>query len=135
MGTTATTTIATTSVVMNTTSHPVTYLGDDDWTCDTAPVKPLMPLCGDNGSGTIGGIPKEVVGDILVIVAQIIVSIQMVYEEKVLSQYAIAPLQAVGSEGTKHQDFSAWPKKYFLRFAGVMTGDRSRVLDMLVYII
>jgi len=100
LGTTATTTIATTSVVMNTTSHPVvTYLGDDDWTCDTAPVKPLMPVCGDNGSGTIGGIPKEVVGDILVIVAQIIVSIQMVYEEKVLSQYAIAPLQAVGSEG------------------------------------
>ena len=122
LGTTATTTIATTSVVMNTTSHPVTYLGDDDWTCDTAPVKPLMPVCGDNGSGTIGGIPKEVVGDILVIVAQIIVSIQMVYEEKVLSQYAIAPLQAVGSEGTKHQDFSAWQKKkYFLRFARVIT--------------
>ena len=110
LGTTAGTTIATTSVVMNTTSHAVTYLGDDDWTCDTAPVKPLMPICGDNGSGTIGGIPKEVVGDILVIVAQIIVSIQMVYEEKVLSQYAIAPLQAVGSEGTKHQDFSAWQK-------------------------
>ena len=101
LGTTATTTIATTTAaVINTTSH-VNYLGDDDWTCDTAAVKPLVPICGDNGSGTIGGIPKELVGDILVIVAQIIVSIQMVYEEKVLSQYAIAPLQAVGSEGTK----------------------------------
>jgi len=100
LGTTATTTTiaTTTAAVINTTSH-ANYLGDDDWTCDTAAVKPLVPICGDNGSGTIGGIPKELVGDILVIVAQIIVSIQMVYEEKVLSQYAIAPLQAVGSEG------------------------------------
>jgi len=87
LGTTTTTIATTTAAVINTTSH-VNYLGDDDWTCDTAPVKPLVP-----------GIPKELVGDILVIVAQIIVSIQMVYEEKVLSQYAIAPLQAVGSEG------------------------------------
>ena len=39
------------------------------------------------------------VGDILVIVAQVIVSVQMVYEEKVISKYAIAPLQAVGWEG------------------------------------
>ena len=31
---------------------------------------------------------------------QIIVSLQMVYEEKVLTDYDIAPLQAVGWEGT-----------------------------------
>ena len=70
-----------------------------DFSCDQPPVIPLEPLCGNSAAGTIGGIPKEVVGDILVIVSQIIVSFQMVYEEKVLSNYAIAPLQAVGSEG------------------------------------
>ena len=76
-----------------------------DFSCENAPVIPLEPLCGNSGAGYIGGIPKEVVGDILVIVSQIIVSFQMVYEEKVLSNYAIAPLQAVGSEGEQFLHF------------------------------
>ena len=42
----------------------------------------------------------SIIGDVLVICAQVIVSVQMVYEEKVLSRYAIAPLQAIGWEGT-----------------------------------
>lgn len=41
----------------------------------------------------------EVVGDIMIVVAQIFMSFQFVYEEKVLSSYTIAPLQAVGWEG------------------------------------
>jgi len=84
------------------TTTPANIIGTpaDNWTCDTAPVIPLQPLCGgDDAANYIAGVPKSVFGDILVIIAQIIVSIQMVYEEKVLSNYAIAPLQAVGSEG------------------------------------
>ena len=84
------------------TSTPANIIGTpaDNWTCDTAPVIPLQPLCGgDDAANYIAGVPKSAFGDILVIIAQIIVSIQMVYEEKVLSNYAIAPLQAVGSEG------------------------------------
>ena len=42
---------------------------------------------------------NEVVGDIMVVAAQIFMSFQFVYEEKVLSSYDIAPLQAVGWEG------------------------------------
>ena len=38
-------------------------------------------------------------GDLLIITAQVIVAIQMVYEEKVLSKYDAPPLQAVGLEG------------------------------------
>ena len=61
----------------------------------------LEPMCNSTNSGgdSFGGLNKDVVGDILVIVAQVILSMQLVYEEKVVSQYAIAPLQAVGWEG------------------------------------
>ena len=44
-------------------------------------------------------ISNEVVGDIMVVVAQIFMSFQFVYEEKVLNCYEIEPLQAVGWEG------------------------------------
>ena len=70
------------------------------FSCDDATVINLRPLCGSgDDADLILGLNKAVVGDLLIVVAQIIVSFQMVYEEKVLSNYAIAPLQAVGSEG------------------------------------
>ena len=39
------------------------------------------------------------VGDLMIIIAQIIVALQMVYEEKYLAQYQLSPLQTVGIEG------------------------------------
>lgn len=39
------------------------------------------------------------VGDLLIIMAQIIVACQMVYEEKVITKYNVPPLQAIGWEG------------------------------------
>ena len=62
-------------------------------------VEPSPPCGNISGAGYIGGVPKEVIGDIIVIIAQIFMSFWMVYEEKVLSNYSIAPLQAVGIEG------------------------------------
>merc|ERR1740124_1150607 len=58
-------------------------------------VYPLEPMCKEGG----GGLGSEILGDALIVVAQVIVSFQMVYEEKVLSGYDIQPLQAVGWEG------------------------------------
>ena len=39
-------------------------------------------------------------GDLLIIMAQIIVSVQMVYEERVINRRNIHPLAAVGWEGS-----------------------------------
>ena len=39
-------------------------------------------------------------GDLLIIIAQIITAAQMVYEEKFVMKHNIPPLQAVGWEGT-----------------------------------
>ena len=40
-----------------------------------------------------------ITGDLLIIMAQVIVAVQMVYEQSVLSKYNVPPLQAVGLEG------------------------------------
>jgi len=86
--------------LMTTNSSKLWFDSSNDFNCDDPPVIPLQPVCGaGDDAGYIAGVPKSVFGDILVIIAQVIVSFQMVYEEKVLSNYAIAPLQAVGSEG------------------------------------
>ena len=42
---------------------------------------------------------NEIIGDVLVVAAQIFLSLQFVYEEKVLALYEIEPLQVVGWEG------------------------------------
>lgn len=39
------------------------------------------------------------VGDLLIIMAQVIVAIQMVLEEKFIYKHNVHPLQAVGTEG------------------------------------
>lgn len=39
-------------------------------------------------------------GDLLIIMAQIIVSVQMVLEEKFVYKHDVHPLRAVGTEGT-----------------------------------
>lgn len=43
---------------------------------------------------------SQLTGDLLIVAAQIIVAVQMVYEEKFVSDKDIPPLQAVGWEGT-----------------------------------
>ncbi|CAG2235018.1 Solute carrier family 35 member F6 [Mytilus edulis] len=40
-----------------------------------------------------------IAGDLLIIMAQIIVAVQMVYEERVINRFTIHPLEAVGWEG------------------------------------
>nr|XP_006819219.1 PREDICTED: solute carrier family 35 member F6-like [Saccoglossus kowalevskii] len=42
-----------------------------------------------------------ITGNLLIIMAQVIVSVQMVYEQKFLTKYNVPPLQAVGWEGNK----------------------------------
>ena len=41
------------------------------------------------------------IGDLLIIMAQIIAAVQMVYEEKFVTRYSVPAMQAVGWEGTK----------------------------------
>ncbi len=41
----------------------------------------------------------SIIGDIILITAQIVVAFQGTYEEKILKKYDVAPLQAVGWEG------------------------------------
>lgn len=41
-----------------------------------------------------------ILGDLLIIIASVIVSIQMVYEQKFVTKYNVPPLLAVGLEGT-----------------------------------
>merc|ERR1719189_1846576 len=43
---------------------------------------------------------EQLIGDILIVCAQVIVATQMVYEEKFVSKYDVPALQAVGWEGT-----------------------------------
>jgi drug/metabolite transporter (DMT)-like permease len=50
---------------------------------------------GSSGSSA----PNPVLGDLLIIAAQVVVAIQMVVEEKFLGQYEVPALQAVGWEG------------------------------------
>ncbi|EDQ92026.1 uncharacterized protein MONBRDRAFT_14488 [Monosiga brevicollis MX1] len=51
-------------------------------------------------SGSSGAsAPNPILGDILIIAAQVIVALQMVIEEKFLSKYTVPPLMAVGWEG------------------------------------
>ncbi|OWF42217.1 solute carrier family 35 member F6-like [Mizuhopecten yessoensis] len=53
-------------------------------------------VLGDKKSKDTNGI---IAGDLLIIMAQIIVSVQMVYEEKFVARYRVSPLLAVGYEG------------------------------------
>lgn len=46
------------------------------------------------------GIIPSIAGDLLIITAQVIVAIQMVYEEKFLKKYDVPALLAVGLEGS-----------------------------------
>ena len=41
------------------------------------------------------------IGDLLIIMAQIIAAVQMVYEEKFVTRYSVPAMQAVGWEGTE----------------------------------
>ena len=52
-------------------------------------------------SSTSRDINAVLTGDLLIIMAQVIVAIQMVYEQRVLSKYDAHPLQAVGLEGIR----------------------------------
>ena len=60
----------------------------------------VVPIPGSAGKNA-ESLPTTLVaaGDLLIITAQIIVSIQMTYEEKVIKKYQVPPLQGVGWEG------------------------------------
>jgi drug/metabolite transporter (DMT)-like permease len=49
--------------------------------------------------GTSGGMPHQILGDLMIICAQVIVAIQMVVEEKLMGMCKTPALQAVGWEG------------------------------------
>jgi len=51
------------------------------------------------GSNDDSNAPNPVLGDIIIVCAQVIVAVQMVIEEKFLGKYDIPPLQVVGLEG------------------------------------
>ncbi|XP_067327873.1 solute carrier family 35 member F6 [Anolis sagrei] len=52
-----------------------------------------------SGSGQSHGLSQVITGDLLIIMAQVIVAIQMVLEEKFVYKHDVHPLQAVGTEG------------------------------------
>ncbi|XP_063771087.1 solute carrier family 35 member F6 isoform X2 [Pseudophryne corroboree] len=52
-----------------------------------------------SGSGSGRSLSDVITGDLLIIMAQIIVSIQMVLEEKFVYKHNVHPLRAVGTEG------------------------------------
>lgn len=58
------------------------------------PVQPLLPL----------GLSFPI-GDLLIIMAQIIISIQMVLEEKFVYKHNVHPLRAVGTEGMYEPEY------------------------------
>ena len=90
-----------TTLETNITNVSNNLTSSNEYGCEQSSIKPSvqLPSCGNSAAGYIGGIPKKVVGDLLVIVSQIFVSFWVVYEEKVISKYSIKPLQAVGIEG------------------------------------
>jgi len=49
--------------------------------------------------GSHSGAPDPLLGDVLVIVAQLVAATQMVVEEKFIGKYNVPPLQVVGNEG------------------------------------
>jgi len=52
---------------------------------------------GDEEEG--GAVNKAVIGDIIIVCAQLVAACQFVYEEKYITKYDIHPLKVVGSEG------------------------------------
>lgn len=50
-------------------------------------------------SGSSSGAPNPLLGDIIIVAAQVIVAVQMVVEEKFLGKHNVPALQAVGWEG------------------------------------
>ena len=102
---------------ITTLSDNLTVISTEESSCDqSSMILSVQPSCGTNAVGDIGGIPKKVVGDLLVVVSQIFVSFWVVYEEKVISKYTIAPLQAVGIEGEPVCYFILFSAYVFLKF-------------------
>ncbi|KAJ8320519.1 hypothetical protein KUTeg_002106, partial [Tegillarca granosa] len=85
-------TFASSAVIIFTALLSVAFLGRT--------VKPLMwvGIISVIAGLALVGVSDIIFGDLLIIMAQIIVSVQMVYEEKFISRYNVPPLQAVGWE-------------------------------------
>jgi uncharacterized membrane protein len=58
-----------------------------------------IKACNEGGSASSSATSNAVLGNILIIVAQLIVAVQMTVEEKFIGGYDIPPLQVVGWEG------------------------------------
>jgi drug/metabolite transporter (DMT)-like permease len=65
----------------------------------TAVVGTASKVCSAGDAANSSGASKAVLGNILIIVAQVIVAVQMTVEEKFIDGYQIPPLQVVGWEG------------------------------------
>jgi len=76
--------------------HAYKWLGMVLVTCGLIVVGVAEIIFGTDAKTDINGV---ITGDLLVIMAQVIVSIQMVYEEKFLNKYDVPALLAVGLEG------------------------------------
>ncbi len=66
----------------------------------TAAVGTASKVCPATGAGAAAAASKAALGNTLIIIAQIIVAVQMVVEEKFIGGYDIPALQVVGWEGT-----------------------------------
>ena len=63
-------------------------------------IYPLQPLCENEVKQSARGMSSEILGDLFVIVAQITLSFQIVYEDYILSNYTISPLELLAWEGS-----------------------------------
>ena len=63
-------------------------------------IDPLQPLCENYAKQSASDVSSEILGDLFVIVAQITLSFQIVYEEYMLSNYDISPLELLAWEGS-----------------------------------
>lgn len=86
-------------VFLKRTVKPYQWLGVGLVLVGTIAVGLQSYVCKEDGGGTSATNGRAMTGNILIILAQLIVATQMVVEEKFLSAYEVPPLQVVGWEG------------------------------------
>lgn len=73
--------------------------------------------------------PNPILGDIIIICAQLIVATQMVYEKKFIDKYQIPPLQMVGWEGVFGLGFMSFMCLVFYQIPGPRMGSFENIND------
>ena len=74
-------------------------------------------------------------GDLLIIMAQIIVAVQMVYEERVINRFVIHPLEAVGWEGNYLTVVSSTQTKVICLYKAYITVTSFHYLSLIFIVI